>query len=220
MLSGEGERPINSCHSLLLLICNAYVVRLRVVLQAEATISHFCIQVHLRDGALQRRGRAPRDPRQHHKRVRSAPQGRAQTVLGQSPHSPPQGERSGVPPVPSVPHTRVPSFQVRCLSLYHAQLAYCVVQFLEKDATLTEQVIKGLLKFWPKTCSQKEARRMNSALCVPPFRSNEVPMCPCRSCSWARSRRSWMSSNPPSSSRSRSPCSSRSRNAFPARTSR
>merc|ERR1712241_971398 len=29
-------------------------------------------------------------------------------------------------------------------------------QFLEKDATLTEQVIKGLLKFWPKTCSQKE----------------------------------------------------------------
>jgi len=45
---------------------------------------------------------------------------------------------------------------VRCLSLYHAQLAYCVVQFLEKDATLTEQVIKGLLKFWPKTCSQKE----------------------------------------------------------------
>ena len=48
------------------------------------------------------------------------------------------------------------SVQVRCLSLYHAQLAYCVVQFLEKDATLTEQVIKGLLKFWPKTCSQKE----------------------------------------------------------------
>lgn len=36
------------------------------------------------------------------------------------------------------------------------QLAYCVVQFLEKDATLTEQVIMGLLKFWPRTCSQKE----------------------------------------------------------------
>jgi serine/threonine-protein phosphatase 2A regulatory subunit B' len=31
-----------------------------------------------------------------------------------------------------------------------------VVQFLEKDATLTESVILGLLKFWPKTCSQKE----------------------------------------------------------------
>ncbi|CAB4068596.1 PPP2R5 [Lepeophtheirus salmonis] len=35
-------------------------------------------------------------------------------------------------------------------------LSYCVVQFLEKDPTLTEQVIKGLLKFWPKTCSHKE----------------------------------------------------------------
>uniref|UniRef100_A0A3P8RX68 Serine/threonine protein phosphatase 2A regulatory subunit n=1 Tax=Amphiprion percula TaxID=161767 RepID=A0A3P8RX68_AMPPE len=35
-------------------------------------------------------------------------------------------------------------------------LAYCIVQFLEKDPTLTEPVIRGLLKFWPKTCSQKE----------------------------------------------------------------
>ena len=52
----------------------------------------------------------------------------------------------------------IPLHKVRCLSLYHAQLAYCVVQFLEKDATLTEQVIKGLLKFWPKTCSQKEVQ--------------------------------------------------------------
>ena len=30
------------------------------------------------------------------------------------------------------------------------------MQFLEKDSTLTENVINGLLKFWPKTCSQKE----------------------------------------------------------------
>ena len=50
----------------------------------------------------------------------------------------------------------LPLHKVKCLSLYHAQLAYCVVQFLEKDATLTEPVVKGLLKFWPKTCSQKE----------------------------------------------------------------
>ncbi|KAG7271003.1 hypothetical protein CRUP_038454 [Coryphaenoides rupestris] len=35
-------------------------------------------------------------------------------------------------------------------------LAYCIVQFLEKDPALTEPVIRGLLKFWPKTCSQKE----------------------------------------------------------------
>lgn len=50
----------------------------------------------------------------------------------------------------------LPLHKVKCLSLYHAQLAYCVVQFLEKDASLTEPVVKGLLKFWPKTCSQKE----------------------------------------------------------------
>ena len=56
----------------------------------------------------------------------------------------------------------IPLHKVRCLSLYHAQLAYCVVQFLEKDANLTEQVIKGLLKFWPKTCSQKEVSRLNN----------------------------------------------------------
>ena len=31
-----------------------------------------------------------------------------------------------------------------------------MVQFLEKDSTLTEIVIKGLLKFWPKTHSPKE----------------------------------------------------------------
>uniref|UniRef100_A0A8C1B777 Serine/threonine protein phosphatase 2A regulatory subunit n=1 Tax=Cyprinus carpio carpio TaxID=630221 RepID=A0A8C1B777_CYPCA len=86
----------------------------------------------------------------------------------------------------------LPLHTVRSLSLFHAQLAYCIVQFLEKDPTLTEpvsvlfhhylphsssscilfqfvskgfslvgfffcdQVIRGLLKFWPKTCSQKE----------------------------------------------------------------
>ena len=50
----------------------------------------------------------------------------------------------------------IPLHKVRCLSLYHAQLAYCVVQFLEKESTLTEPVIMGLLKYWPKTNSQKE----------------------------------------------------------------
>lgn len=50
----------------------------------------------------------------------------------------------------------IPLHKPKCLALYHAQLAYCVVQFLEKDSSLTESVINGLLKFWPKTCSQKE----------------------------------------------------------------
>jgi serine/threonine-protein phosphatase 2A regulatory subunit B' len=38
--------------------------------------------------------------------------------------------------------TRVllPMHKVKSLSMYHPQLAYCIVQFLEKDATLTEEV--------------------------------------------------------------------------------
>ncbi|KAK2707809.1 serine/threonine-protein phosphatase 2A 56 kDa regulatory subunit epsilon isoform-like isoform X3 [Artemia franciscana] len=50
----------------------------------------------------------------------------------------------------------LPLHKVKCLSLYHPHLAYCIVQFLEKDAALTEPVIKGLLKYWPKVSSQKE----------------------------------------------------------------
>ncbi|XP_055496027.1 protein phosphatase 2, regulatory subunit B', epsilon isoform X3 [Leucoraja erinacea] len=50
----------------------------------------------------------------------------------------------------------LPLHTVKNLSLFHAQLAYCIVQFLEKDPSLTESVVRGLLKFWPKTCSQKE----------------------------------------------------------------
>ncbi|KAL7978356.1 hypothetical protein Chor_014895 [Crotalus horridus] len=35
----------------------------------------------------------------------------------------------------------IPLHSVKSLSIFHAQLAYCVVQFLEKDATLTEHVM-------------------------------------------------------------------------------
>lgn len=50
----------------------------------------------------------------------------------------------------------LPLHKAKSLGMFHAQLAYCVVQFLEKDAALTEQVVKGLLKFWPRTVSTKE----------------------------------------------------------------
>uniref|UniRef100_A0A671T4D1 Serine/threonine protein phosphatase 2A regulatory subunit n=1 Tax=Sinocyclocheilus anshuiensis TaxID=1608454 RepID=A0A671T4D1_9TELE len=46
-------------------------------------------------------------------------------------------------------------------SVYHPQLAYCVVQFLEKDSTLTEPVVVALLKYWPKTHSPKEVMFLN-----------------------------------------------------------
>ncbi|GBE81997.1 Serine/threonine-protein phosphatase 2A 56 kDa regulatory subunit delta isoform [Sparassis crispa] len=50
----------------------------------------------------------------------------------------------------------IPLHKVKSLSMYHPQLAYCVVQFLEKDATLAEDVVLGLLKYWPKVNSPKE----------------------------------------------------------------
>ena len=58
-------------------------------------------------------------------------------------------------------HVLIPLHKGRSLSLYHPQLAYCIVQFLEKDPTLTEPVVKGLLKFWPKTDSPKEVMFLN-----------------------------------------------------------
>ncbi|KAE8216245.1 hypothetical protein CF327_g601 [Tilletia walkeri] len=50
----------------------------------------------------------------------------------------------------------IPLHKVKSLALYHPQLAYCVVQFLEKDASLTEEVLLGLLRYWPKVNSPKE----------------------------------------------------------------
>lgn len=55
----------------------------------------------------------------------------------------------------------LPLHKVKSLSVYHPQLAYCVVQFLEKDPSLTEPVIMTLLKFWPKVHSPKEVMFLN-----------------------------------------------------------
>ncbi|KAI1500977.1 phosphatase 2A regulatory B subunit-domain-containing protein [Biscogniauxia marginata] len=59
--------------------------------------------------------------------------------------------------------TRVllPLHKVKSLSMYHPQLAYCIVQFLEKDASLTEEVVLGLLRYWPKVNSTKEVMYLN-----------------------------------------------------------
>ncbi|KAI9125888.1 hypothetical protein K1719_003306 [Acacia pycnantha] len=50
----------------------------------------------------------------------------------------------------------IPLHRPRSLGIYHQQLTYCVVQFIEKDQKLASPVIKGLLKYWPITNSQKE----------------------------------------------------------------
>ncbi|KAK3698063.1 serine/threonine-protein phosphatase 2A 56 kDa regulatory subunit delta isoform [Vermiconidia calcicola] len=55
----------------------------------------------------------------------------------------------------------IPMHKVKSLSMYHPQLAYCIVQFLEKDASLTEEVVLGLLRYWPKVNSTKEVMFLN-----------------------------------------------------------
>ncbi|KAI9323837.1 phosphatase 2A regulatory B subunit-domain-containing protein [Dichotomocladium elegans] len=55
----------------------------------------------------------------------------------------------------------LPLHKVKSLVLYHPQLAYCVVQFLEKDQQLTYDVVMGLLRYWPKVNSPKEVMFLN-----------------------------------------------------------
>lgn len=55
----------------------------------------------------------------------------------------------------------IPLHKVCCLSLYHPQLAYCIVQFLEKEPMLTQEVVLGLLRYWPRVNSTKEIMFLN-----------------------------------------------------------
>ncbi|KAJ2492280.1 serine/threonine-protein phosphatase 2A 56 kDa regulatory subunit delta isoform [Coemansia sp. RSA 2050] len=55
----------------------------------------------------------------------------------------------------------LPLHKARPMTLYYAQLAYCTVQFLEKDPTLAETIVKALLRYWPKVNSPKEVMFVN-----------------------------------------------------------
>ncbi|KAE8682869.1 Serine/threonine protein phosphatase 2A 59 kDa regulatory subunit B' zeta isoform [Hibiscus syriacus] len=50
----------------------------------------------------------------------------------------------------------IPLHKPKPVGVYHQQLTFCVVQFLDKDPKLANSVITGLLKYWPVTNSQKE----------------------------------------------------------------
>lgn len=50
----------------------------------------------------------------------------------------------------------IPLHKPKCLAMYHQQLSYCIIQFVEKDSKLADIVIRGLLKYWPVTNSSKE----------------------------------------------------------------
>ncbi|KAK6912676.1 Protein phosphatase 2A, regulatory B subunit, B56 [Dillenia turbinata] len=50
----------------------------------------------------------------------------------------------------------IPLHKPKCLGVYFQQLSYCITQFIDKEPKLASVVIKGLLKCWPITNSQKE----------------------------------------------------------------
>lgn len=50
----------------------------------------------------------------------------------------------------------IPLHKPKSVGVYHQQLTYCVVQYIDKDPKLSNNVIEGLLKYWPVTNSQKE----------------------------------------------------------------
>nr|GMD01698.1 serine/threonine protein phosphatase 2A 57 kDa regulatory subunit B' kappa isoform-like [Ipomoea batatas]GME02448.1 serine/threonine protein phosphatase 2A 57 kDa regulatory subunit B' kappa isoform-like [Ipomoea batatas] len=50
----------------------------------------------------------------------------------------------------------IPLHKPKSLGVYHQQLAYCVVQFVEKEQNLASTAITRLLRYWPVTNSQKE----------------------------------------------------------------
>ncbi|KAK4257340.1 hypothetical protein QN277_006938 [Acacia crassicarpa] len=50
----------------------------------------------------------------------------------------------------------IPLHKPKSVGIYHQQLTYCVVQFMDKDPKLASPVMKGLLKYWPVSNSPKE----------------------------------------------------------------
>ncbi|KAF3610501.1 hypothetical protein DY000_02051039 [Brassica cretica] len=50
----------------------------------------------------------------------------------------------------------IPLRNPKPIAIYHQQLSYCIVQFVEKDYKLADTVIRGLLKYWPVTNCTKE----------------------------------------------------------------
>ena len=113
-------------------------------LYSKADQQHL-LQFHLRDRETQRGGGAAGDLRFNHQRLCLALEGGAQDLSTQSKLA------LRVLNITSPCHISLfqvllPLHKVRSLSVYHPQLAYCVVQFLEKDPSLTEPVIMSLLR--------------------------------------------------------------------------
>ncbi|EDW07856.1 serine/threonine-protein phosphatase 2A 56 kDa regulatory subunit epsilon isoform [Drosophila mojavensis] len=50
----------------------------------------------------------------------------------------------------------MPLHKVKSLPTFHNQLEQSLIQYLVKDSKYIENIVRGLIKFWPKTSTQKE----------------------------------------------------------------
>lgn len=50
----------------------------------------------------------------------------------------------------------LPLHRSKSLPLYHSQLSFCIIQYIQKDKNLTYPIIKKLFKYWPVVNSTKE----------------------------------------------------------------
>ncbi|XP_065866471.1 serine/threonine protein phosphatase 2A 57 kDa regulatory subunit B' beta isoform-like [Euphorbia lathyris] len=50
----------------------------------------------------------------------------------------------------------IPLHKTKGMQIYHRELSYCVNQFVQKEAMLGGIVVRGILRYWPITNSQKE----------------------------------------------------------------
>lgn len=55
----------------------------------------------------------------------------------------------------------IPLHRPRCVTNYHQQLAYCAMQYVEKDPQTAVRIILGLIKSWPWTSSSKQVVFLN-----------------------------------------------------------
>ena len=55
----------------------------------------------------------------------------------------------------------IPLHIPKCVTLYHQQLSYCIIQFVEKDADTAIPILKGLIRYWPWSSSSKQVLMMN-----------------------------------------------------------
>ncbi|CAM9582229.1 unnamed protein product, partial [Phaeothamnion confervicola] len=55
----------------------------------------------------------------------------------------------------------IPLHKPKCVALYHQQLSYCIVQYVEKDVDTVAPVLRGLIRFWPWSSSGKQVMFLN-----------------------------------------------------------